>query len=78
MSWGQIETSDRVWFYAPVRHKTQHHGKTKLIAIGPGAQEILEYYRHRSVDAAIFSPTESERLRNGKRSKRAESSMRIG
>lgn len=78
MSWGQIDTSDRVWFYVPVRHKTQHHGKSKLIAVGPRAQEVLEGYRHRSLDSAIFSPTESERLRNGRRSRRAVSPMKIG
>ncbi len=78
MSWEQIDTSGQVWFFAPLRHKTQHHGKSKVIAIGPRAQDILETYRHRPPDAAIFSPAESERLRNGKRSKEARSPLKIG
>lgn len=30
-----------VWEYRPVRHKTEHRGKQKVILIGPRAQEIL-------------------------------------
>lgn len=76
MSWNQIDQSEDIWFYSPRRHKTQHHGRPKLIAIGARAQAVLERYRHRSIDAAIFSPSESERIRNGMR--RGGSGLRLG
>lgn len=76
MTWDQIDQSEGIWFYAPRRHKTQHHGRPKLIAIGARAQEVLEQYRHRPADAAIFSPNESERICNGLR--REGSGLRLG
>ncbi|MEO1584817.1 MAG: site-specific integrase [Planctomycetota bacterium] len=76
MSWNQIDQSEEIWFYSPRRHKTQHHGRPKLIAIGAKAQAVLERYRHRPVNAAVFSPSESERLRNGMR--RDSSGLRLG
>ncbi|MEL6497598.1 MAG: tyrosine-type recombinase/integrase [Planctomycetota bacterium] len=67
LTWDQIDTSEEIWFYTPRRHKTQHHGRPKLIAIGGRAQAVLESYRDRAPDAPIFSPSQSERIRNGLR-----------
>lgn len=77
MSWDQIDESEEIWFYTPRRHKTQHHGRPKLIAIGGRAQNVLERYRHRGTEQPIFSPNASERIRNGMRRSR-DGRMRIG
>jgi integrase len=37
-----IDMSKDVWIYTPPSHKTQHHGKTRIIPIGPRAQLLLQ------------------------------------
>jgi integrase len=37
-----IEQVGNVWIYRPEKHKTQHHGKSKLIPIAGVAREILQ------------------------------------
>lgn len=56
-----LETSGRIWFYRPRKHKTQHLGKARLIAIGPRAQEYLKPFlaRRMNVTTPIFSPREA-------------------
>jgi integrase len=36
-----IDTTGDVWLYRPARHKTKHRGKSRIIAIGPKAQEVV-------------------------------------
>ena len=36
-----IDRSEAVWIYRPRSHKTQHHGKERVIPIGPQAQLLL-------------------------------------
>lgn len=56
-----IEVAGELWVYRPRTHKTQHHGRERLIAIGPRAQAILQQYRlRRPLDAAIFSPIDAQ------------------
>jgi integrase len=59
-----INREDEVWLYTPQSHKTEHHGKRRVIPIGPKAQEILRPYLFRSADSYCFSPREriSEQL----------------
>ncbi len=48
-----------VWVYAPGEHKTRHRGKTRVVAIGPLAQEVLRPFLDRPDDAHLFSPAEA-------------------
>ncbi len=41
MTGGEIDRSPAVWIYRPRSHKTRHHGKDRVIPIGPRAQLIL-------------------------------------
>ena len=41
MQGGDIDRSEAIWIYQPRSHKTQHHGKERVIPIGPQAQLIL-------------------------------------
>lgn len=52
-----------IWLYRPESHKTEHHGRTRVIAIGPRGQAILRPYLLRDATAFCFSPAESERRR---------------
>ena len=36
-----------VWIYRPERHKTEHHGKSRTILIGPKGQGVLKPYLER-------------------------------
>lgn len=36
-----VDMSGPVWIYKPSRYKTEHHGHSRSVAIGPKAQEIL-------------------------------------
>lgn len=58
-----IDRTGEVWVFTPSQHKTQHHGRRRIIAIGPKAQEILAPFLLRPADGFCFSPAESERKR---------------
>src|SRR4051794_29999642 len=36
-----VDRSQTVWIYRPGSHKTEHHGRERVIAIGPKAQGVL-------------------------------------
>ena len=58
-----ITRTGDVWLYRPASHKTQHHGRERLIFIGPRAQAVLRPYLLREATTHCFSPQESERQR---------------
>lgn len=62
-----LDRTGQVWLYCPGAHKTEHHEKHRIIAIGPQAQELLQPYLLRAADSYCFSPKESERRRHQKR-----------
>ena len=39
-----LDRSGDVWEYRPESHKTEHHGRQRIIYIGPQAQQILLPY----------------------------------
>jgi integrase len=54
-----IDTTGRVWCYVPESHKTEHHGRSRTIAIGPRAQEILRHWLRPELTAYLFQPREA-------------------
>lgn len=62
-----LETSDDVWLYRPLSHKTEHHARDRAILIGPKAQDVLRPYLLRDKSAYCFSPRDSERKRLAER-----------
>lgn len=59
-----IDLSGDVWLYEPWEHKTEHHGRERVVCIGPKAQAILSpYLMDREPEDYCFSPRESEQLR---------------
>jgi len=61
-----LDRSAQVWFYRPCEHKTEHHDKDRVIAIGPQAQQVLLPYLVRDSESCCFSPIESEERRRRK------------
>ncbi len=49
-----IDRSGEIWIYTPVSHKTEHHGKTRTIYIGPKAQAILTPWLLKAVDGCCM------------------------
>lgn len=62
-----VDTTGDVWLYRPESHKTEHHDRDRVVAIGPKAQSVLRPYLLRPADAYCFAPTESERKRRAER-----------
>jgi integrase len=62
-----LETSGRVWVYRPESHKTEHHGKTREIYLGPQAQEVLKQWLKPNTQTYLFSPAEAEGMRSVRR-----------
>jgi integrase len=59
-----VDRSGDVWQYRPESHKTEHHGRERIIYIGPQAQDVLRPYLLRDAQAHCFSPAESESKRH--------------
>jgi site-specific recombinase XerD len=53
-----INTSGAIWEYRPDSHKTEHHGKDRLIFIGPKAQGVLKPWLKTDMSAFLFDPRE--------------------
>jgi integrase len=66
-----VDRSGGVWEYRPQRHKTEHHGKERLILLGPRAQDVLRPFLDRvprpEPDAPIFRPDRAEAERSRRR-----------
>jgi integrase len=70
-----LDVSGRVWIYKPESHKTEHHGITRTIFIGPKAQEVLRPWLRTDLQAYLFSPADAEELRNAERRRNRRSPM---
>jgi integrase len=70
-----VDTSDDVWRYRPASHKTEHHGREKVIFFGPKAQRILAAYFKRDAKAYCFCPAETRAAHNIERSQNRKSPM---
>jgi integrase len=54
-----LDTSGKVWAYTPESHKTEHHGRRRLIHLGPRAQAVLRPWLRAVLSAGLFSPAEA-------------------
>lgn len=50
-----IETSGKVWIYRPAGHKTSFRGHTRIVAIGPNGQAILQPYLKPNITDYCFT-----------------------
>jgi integrase len=63
-----IDTSSSVWLYRPGRHKTEHHGHPRVVAVGPKAQQIIREFLTLDTQAYLFSPRRAmEEIRDRQR-----------
>lgn len=62
-----LDTSGRIWSYTPDSHKTEHHGRGRVIYLGPKAQEVVRPFLKTDLSAFLFSPVDAEADRNSRR-----------
>lgn len=70
-----LDTQGASWTYTPAVHKTEHHGRQRIIYLGPRAQDELAPWLKSDLQAYIFSPAQAEEQRNAQR--RADRATRI-
>jgi integrase len=58
-----IDRTGDVWLYVPKSHKTEHHGRHRVVCLGPQAQAVLLRYLARDSKAYCFQPRDSEAKR---------------
>ncbi len=54
-----LNMSGKAWEYTPSTHKTEHHGKKRIIFIGPRGQEIIREFLKADLAAYLFSPSDA-------------------
>jgi len=54
-----LDMSGPLWLYTPATHKTEHHGHSRAVELGPRAQEITRPFLKHDLQAYLFSPIES-------------------
>ena len=63
-----LNMSGAIWEYRPETHKTEHHeGSSRVIMLGPKAQEVIRPFLRLNVSGYLFSPRQSEAERNAER-----------
>jgi integrase len=70
-----LKMSGEVWSYTPMCHKTEHHGRSREIALGPKAQEVLRPFLGSDLIAFVFSPKHAETLRRAECRRKRKSPM---
>ena len=73
-----IDRRSDVWFYVPRSHKTEHHGHTRQITIGPKAQAVLSRYLLRDEQAFCFTPAEAYEQHQERRSENRKTPLNQG
>jgi integrase len=66
-----------VWRFVPGSHKTEHHGKRRVILLGPKCQEILKPFLKPDLQANLFSPAEARREWSARVTKRPGRRRRV-
>ena len=62
-----VDTAGRIWVYTPESHKTEHHGKSRQVYLGPAAQAVIRPWLRPEGDACLFSPREATEERLARR-----------
>lgn len=75
MRLADIDRSSDVWAYKPHSHKTQHHGRERIVFLGPKAQALIHPYMTADRERYLFSPQNAEADRNAVRRQKRKSPM---
>jgi integrase len=70
-----LDTSGSIWLYRPAHHKLAYRGTTRVIAIGPKAQEVLDEFKTFDPAAYLFDPAAAVREFHAARSDSRETPL---
>lgn len=70
-----IDRSGDVWEYRPQTHKTEHHGRSRLVFIGPMGQAVMKPFLLADANRYLFSPAEGREEFDAARRKARTSPM---
>ena len=77
-----LEMVSKVWLYRPGsdqgphgKHKTAHRGQSRIILIGPRAQEVLRPWIRLNLQEFLFQPKEGRAAHNEERRKKRKSKV---
>lgn len=75
-----IDMTMKVWAYKPQTHKTEHHGRNRIIYLGPQAQDVLKPFLTGNPNAYLFDPRQvvaeyRQRIRDEAKAPRAEKKL---
>jgi integrase len=68
-----LRTEGAVWEYRPRRHKNSWRGQTRVIMIGPRAQEVLKPFLKSDPRAYIFDPRDAVAAHHAERARKRRS-----
>lgn len=54
-----ITMGGTLWEYRPASHKTEHHGRERIIVLGAKAQEVIRQFLKADTAAFLFSPADA-------------------
>lgn len=60
MRGADLTMSGKVWEYSPASHKTEHHGRERIIFLGPQAQKIVRQFLKPDLSSHLFSPADAK------------------
>ena len=60
-----LNMSGDIWEFTPGNHKTEHHGKSRIVFVGPRGQEVLTEFLKMDLREYLFSPRDVRRGRSG-------------
>src|SRR5262245_181686 len=75
MRTGDLDVSGRIWVYTPAAHKMEHTGRSRIIQLGPRAQEVLRPWLRPNLGEYLFQPREAEGERLAERKARRVTPM---
>lgn len=61
-----VDRSDEIWTYTPESHKAEHHGRERVVPIGPKGQAVLLKYLLRDPQTFCFYPRDAVKERYAK------------
>lgn len=70
-----INVSASIWEYKPGRHKTEHHGRSRVVMIGPRAQDVIRPFLRTDLSAFLFSPADARAEFDARRKSERKSPM---
>jgi len=70
-----VTMQGKVWEYRPHTHKGEHHGKERVVYLGPHAQEVVRPWLKSDLYGHLFSPREGRAWYQALRAKNRKTSI---